>query len=289
MTENAAPIDLAEQRRVTLANWERRATPWIVVSAILPIVGAFSTKKDSPIGIAIGIASWMVFAADLGMHMRLAPGYLRTRRGKFDLVVVVITFPWYLITGGTSGFVTIARLARVARLAVAGTRSRKVKHLLNQLGSVAIYAGGLVLSCAVIEKWVEPPKSGFATYGDAIWWGFVTITTVGYGDIVPATTPGRITAVVLMLGGVAFLGTLAGTLSAFFGVGTNGGSVRLDADGNVVEGESADAGEDEPAPRATVGDLPAVSEQGVAAELAALRATVDALVSRLDGAARRDA
>jgi hypothetical protein len=87
----------------------------------------------------------------------------------FDLTVVLITFPWYLITGGTSGFVTIARLARIARLAVAGTRSRKVKHLLNQLGNVAIYAGGLVLACAVIVKWAEPPSSGFTTYGDAIW------------------------------------------------------------------------------------------------------------------------
>ena len=285
MTETADSVDLVAQRRVKLANWERRATPWLVVSAILPIVGAFSTKKDSPVGIAIGIATWLVFAADLGVHMRLAPGYLRTKRGKFDLTVVIITFPWYLITGGTSGFVTIARLARIARLAVAGTRSRKAKHLLNQLGSVAIYAGGLVLTCAVIEKWVEPPQSGFTTYGDAIWWGFVTITTVGYGDIIPVTTPGRITAVVLMLGGVAFLGTLAGTLSAFFGVGTDGGSVKLDADGNVVE--HADAVE--PATPATGGDAATSTDQDVAAELAALRATVDALVSRLDGAAHGDA
>jgi len=282
MTETAASVGVAEQRRVKLADWERRATPWLVVSAILPIVGAFSTKKDSPIGIAIGVATWLVFAADLGMHMRLVPGYLRTKRGLFDLTVVIITFPWYLITGGTSGFVTIARLARIARLAVAGTRSRKAKHLLNQLGSVAIYAGGLVLSCAVIEKWVEPPKSGFATYGDAIWWGFVTITTVGYGDIVPETTPGRITAVVLMLGGVAFLGTLAGTLSAFFGVGTDGGSLHLDADGNAVEGDDA-------AEPTTGGDAAATTDQGVAAQLAALRATVDALVSRLDSATPGDA
>ncbi|HEY5134445.1 MAG TPA: ion transporter [Candidatus Nanopelagicales bacterium] len=280
MTETDTAVDLTELRRAKLADWERRATPWLVVSAILPIIGAFSTKKDSPIGIAIGIATWLVFAADLGVHMRLAPGYLRTRRGMFDLTVVLITFPWYLITGGTSGFVTIARLARIARLAVAGTRSRKVKHLLNQLGNVAIYAGGLVLACAVIVKWAEPPSSGFTTYGDAIWWGFVTITTVGYGDLYPVTAAGRVTAVVLMLGGVAFLGTLAGTLSAFFGVGSDGGSLELDEHGNVVP-------DDEPATATAAGARP--DDADVAAELAALRATVDVLVSRLDGAARGDA
>ena len=277
MTETETAVDLVEVRRAKLADWERRATPWLVISAILPIIGAFSTKKDSPIGIAIGIATWLVFAADLGVHMRLAPGYLRTRRGMFDLTVVLITFPWYLITGGSSGFVTIARLARIARLAVAGTRSRKVKHLLNQLGNVAIYAGGLVLACAVIVKWAEPPSSGFTTYGDAIWWGFVTITTVGYGDLYPVTTAGRVTAVVLMLGGVAFLGTLAGTLSAFFGVGSDGGSLELDEHGNVVP-------DDEPATAAAPHARP--DDADVAAELAALRATVDVLVSRLDGAAR---
>jgi voltage-gated potassium channel len=280
MTETDTAVDLTELRRAKLADWERRATPWLVVSAILPIIGAFSTKKDSPIGIAIGIATWLVFAADLGVHKRLVPGYLRTRRGMFDLTVVLITFPWYLITGGTSGFVTIARLARIARLAVAGTRSRKVKHLLNQLGNVAIYAGGLVLACAVIVKWAEPPSSGFTTYGDAIWWGFVTITTVGYGDLYPVTAAGRVTAVVLMLGGVAFLGTLAGTLSAFFGVGSDGGSLELDEHGNVVP-------DDEPATATAAGARP--DDADVAAELAALRATVDVLVSRLDGAARGDA
>jgi voltage-gated potassium channel len=287
MTENAASVDLAEQRRAKLANWERRATPWLVISAVLPIVGAFSTKKDSPLGIALGIATWLVFAADLWVHIRLSPGYLKTKRGMFDLSVVVITFPWYLITGGSSGFVTIARLARIARLAIAGTRHRRVKHLLNQLGNVAIYAGGLVVACSFIVKWVEPPESGFTTYGDAIWWGFVTITTVGYGDLYPVTTAGRITAVVLMLGGVAFLGTLAGTLSAFFGVGTDGGSVQLDADGNVVD---ENAGADErTADDGADGGAPSTTEAGVAAELVALRATVDALVSRLDGAARGDA
>ena len=90
-----------------------------------------------------------------------------------------------------------------------------------------------------------------------------------------------------MFGGVALLGTLAGTLSAFFGVGTDGGSVRLDSDGNVLE--DVHEGEVDPAAAAPAGEDNATAEQGVAAELAALRATVDALVSRLDGAARGDA
>ncbi|MBC8059383.1 MAG: potassium channel family protein [Clostridiaceae bacterium] len=51
---------------------------------------------------------------------------------------------------------------------------------------------------------------------DSLWWSFVTITTVGYGDISPTTGPGRIIASILMLVGIGFIGMLTGTISTFF-------------------------------------------------------------------------
>lgn len=54
------------------------------------------------------------------------------------------------------------------------------------------------------------------SYGNALWWSFVTITTVGYGDISPTTPSGRILASFLMLVGIGFLSMLTGTISTFF-------------------------------------------------------------------------
>ena len=51
---------------------------------------------------------------------------------------------------------------------------------------------------------------------DALWWSFVTTTTVGYEDIAPTSTGGRFVAVFLMLVGIGFLSTLTGTISSFF-------------------------------------------------------------------------
>jgi len=52
--------------------------------------------------------------------------------------------------------------------------------------------------------------------GNALWWSFVTITTVGYGDISPSTSIGRIIASILMLVGIGFLSMLTSTISTFF-------------------------------------------------------------------------
>lgn len=51
---------------------------------------------------------------------------------------------------------------------------------------------------------------------NALWWSFVTITTVGYGDISPATPIGRIIAGIIMIVGIGFLGMLTGTIATFF-------------------------------------------------------------------------
>lgn len=53
-------------------------------------------------------------------------------------------------------------------------------------------------------------------FGDALWWSFVTATTVGYGDISPATALGRFVAAILMLVGIGFIGMLTGTIATYF-------------------------------------------------------------------------
>jgi voltage-gated potassium channel len=51
------------------------------------------------------------------------------------------------------------------------------------------------------------------TYGDALWWAIVTMTTVGYGDVSPATDGGRIIAVFLMFTGIGLIGTFTANLA----------------------------------------------------------------------------
>ena len=66
------------------------------------------------------------------------------------------------------------------------------------------------LGMAVFER--ENVKS----IGDAVWWSFVTITTVGYGDLYPQSTGGRIIGVVVMIFGIGFLGMFTATIASAF-------------------------------------------------------------------------
>ena len=66
--------------------------------------------------------------------------------------------------------------------------------------------------------WAEEDAAGanITTGGDAVWWAYVTITTVGYGDQFPVTPAGRFIGVLVMTGGVALFGVLTGFLANTF-------------------------------------------------------------------------
>jgi len=62
----------------------------------------------------------------------------------------------------------------------------------------------------------EFEESNIKTIGDAVWWSFVTVTTVGYGDFYPQTIGGRIIGVVVMIFGIGFLGMFTATIASIF-------------------------------------------------------------------------
>jgi voltage-gated potassium channel len=72
--------------------------------------------------------------------------------------------------------------------------------------------------CAVFVLQVESRSDNpnIVTGEDAIWWAFVTVTTVGFGDRYPTTTLGRIFGIVLMSLGVGIFGVLTSFLAHFF-------------------------------------------------------------------------
>jgi voltage-gated potassium channel len=259
----------SERDAAFLERFDARMRLPIIVSAILPLVVA--PESNGWVGVVVGVATWVVFLVDYIVHTRHVEHFGRTGFGRFDLVVVVVTAPWFLIPGAQPGrFVVALRLARLVRLAVA---SRGARRLFERLGRIAVIALAVMVTASLVAYYAEHKTNpGFATVGDALWWGIVTLTTVGYGDIVPETSVGRWAAVSIMITGIAVLGLLAGSLATFFGVDPGDATARSPTPGAGATGGADTA--DEP-------DGHSAEIQALAGEIASLRRQVDLLADRL--------
>ena len=115
----------------------------------------------------------------------------------------------------------LSRLARIARLLGGQKKKEVIDDVVKNRGQYALFitflSAYLVLSFATVLmlQFESPaPDANIVTGGDALWWGFVTITTVGYGDFFPVTFLGRATAVLVMFAGVGIIGSLASILAS---------------------------------------------------------------------------
>src|SRR3954469_6981186 len=120
MAATSGPLS-ADQLRAS-ERWQSHWNLPLILAALLPL---FITSPETRwVEVVVGLGTWVLFVVDLVAQRRIAPDYLHQRRGKFDLAVVMVTFPYYLIPGvsGGSAILLLPPLGRVlrARVATAG-------------------------------------------------------------------------------------------------------------------------------------------------------------------------
>jgi voltage-gated potassium channel len=156
--------------------------------------------------------------------------------GDFVITLVRAKHRWrYLITWGWIDLLSsipmvdafrLGRAARVVRVFRVLRAARATKliatFLMNRRAEGALLAAGLVSVLLVVSasiavlQFESTPESNIRGPADAVWWAFVTITTVGYGDRFPVTPEGRIVGALLMTAGVGLFGTFSGFVAAWF-------------------------------------------------------------------------
>ena len=205
----------------------------------------------------------VIFLLDFAINLagsKPKRAYFIGARGWLDLLGSVPSFGFFPV-GGLLRLARLSRLARITRL----LRGQAGKDLvLDVLANRSQYAtfitvllAGMTLSIAtllIVQFESQSPDASITTGGDALWWGIVTMTTVGYGDFFPVTAAGRLTAAFVMFAGIGIIGALASILASL-----------------LVSSPSPDEPESSPegAP-----DVDAESSSAILRELAAIRAEV---------------
>lgn len=200
--------DDAKRRR-----WEA-ATVWPGIIASVAFLVFYSwTVLDTTLPreayrVLIGLLAliWLAFLIDYIVRLRLAVDKRSfIHHNVVDLLSVLIPV--------ARPFRLIVDLFRLPSL-----RGNSGSHLRRR---ILVIAGTFVLmfiyviSLAVYQVERYAPGSNIRSFGDSLWWACVTMATVGYGDYYPVTLTGRLLAVVLMIGGIAIVGTASATIVSY--------------------------------------------------------------------------
>lgn len=175
-----------------------------LISYTIHVIGRLTGGIAVLTSLIIGM-SWLLFVVDYLVRLSLSRprgAWIKSHLASLAMVLVPALRPVRLLDAST-------RLATFRRSAGSTLRARL---LIYGVGSALLLIWYISLVVLQFER--DAPGATIDSFGDAVWWAFCTVTTVGYGDFVPVTVPGRTAAVVLMAGGVVLVGLIVATISS---------------------------------------------------------------------------
>jgi voltage-gated potassium channel len=197
-----------------------------IVVSLVPL----TSKRTTAVFDLIDHITVTIFVIDYAL--RLLTADKKIRRGVFSFVLYPLSpmaiidllsiLPSFTPVSGGFRLLKIFRLFRtfrVFRVFKAFRYSKSIDIILGvihaqkaPLLAVCSLAAGYVLIAALVIFNVEPDT--FPTFFDAIYWATISLTTVGYGDIYPVTTVGRVVTMVSSFVGIAIVALPSGIITA---------------------------------------------------------------------------
>ena len=179
-------------------------------------------------GTYLKIAEWgftILFSIEYGLRLLCAPNPLRYARSFFgvvDLISIVPTYLSLLFPGAqlflVTRFVRLLRVFRVLKLVRYSQESRfLIRALLASRYKITVFLGTVfifMLVLGTLMHLIEEGNPGFSSILGGVYWAIVTMTTVGYGDVVPLTGMGKFLASVIMIMGYGVIAVPTGIVSA---------------------------------------------------------------------------
>ncbi len=207
--------------------WKRRLDVPVIAAALLVlpqfVVEQQLTDTAYPyLGAALTIIDWVfwgVIAGEFFFILRLTLNrQAMARRSLVDIAVIILTLPALpgvlvslgVVSSGPSE--EVLELLHLLRLALVVVRVRLGASRL--FGAFGLGYGMLLLFLLVVTGGSLLSLEEDMSLGRGVWWAIVTVSTVGYGDVVPETALGRVLATVLIFLGISFIALFTGAVAS---------------------------------------------------------------------------
>lgn len=193
---------------------------WIVLQWYLEETGALSHDIAR-------LADWLVWLAFL-LETVILTAQVQDKRSYFfgnwlNVLIITAGFPYFWQFAPLIGLLRSVRLVLVVALLLRMSKSARKLLSQHKLGTTLIVAFFTMVLSGIIMSRIDP---SVGDAWDGMWWAWVTMATVGYGDVIPHTGAGRLFASLVVLFGVVLLSLLTANLAAFF-IGSDVEKVEL--------------------------------------------------------------
>lgn len=208
-------MKINEELRQRLNPWDWLVLVVAVVSLLLVLLETFLRIPPHilPTLHDIDRVACLIFLADIGVRWRREKWSAEFWRwGWIDLLASIPFDPAFrsLQAIRIYRFVRLVRVLKKLNTLTTGTSLNEKLLALPGIALVMVFFSTMLM----VEVERGAPNATIKTGGDALWWALTTVTTVGYGDMYPVTTEGRIIAAVLMLIGIALFGAMSAIVTS---------------------------------------------------------------------------
>ena len=186
---------------------------FMIVLSVLFLVGYSAIILAEPeIGAAVPfimlgmLIIWVIFIIEY------AVAFAKSRQG-FSFVYKHWLYTLSIILPIVRPFLLIRYINQLEYFRRKSAGAVRARIIISAVSFAAMFIYVIALTEFRLERYA--PGANITSFGDAIWWAFVTIATVGYGDYYPVTVSGRFFAVVLMLGGIGIVGTASALVVSY--------------------------------------------------------------------------
>ncbi len=199
----------------------------ILASLVVVILDSIDSIHQHYAGLlqAIEWGFTLVFAIEYGLRLYCSPKPLRYAFSFYGLVDLLAIVPGILALYYSDAqyllIIRIIRMLRIFRVLKLSPYLKQANYLLSALrGSKQKIIVFLLSVCTLVTVFgtlmyvIEGPEHGFTSIPTGIYWAIVTLTTVGFGDIVPKTTLGQIISSLVMITGYSIIAVPTGIFTA---------------------------------------------------------------------------